>query len=423
MRPRFASGVLFVVLAAVPAAGFDRHDLEPGDTAIGDISLVRTFDEYTMHIARGSSISMSLAKVSGAYKPQPGLYTDDYYPIELVGTSAARVMTLSPLAESKQVRIIVGSAGGGVGAYRLKTSVKPAKLFSMSATSAAPANTLAFAAYPGFDFTVTLKWKGTGPVTLKDAQIAGPPGAPALTSVEDAVPRGASSTQKGFRTTAWGEHTITLDVPPGTLAWSASVKLSGQLPGGTVHDFRTQGPPQPPQVLFPSPGQFPIATVAGELGGPNNCLLSASGANPDGAFLDGGNACQRAPIGPGPAFGRYVLACVDGYVVTIESVQRYPDGGPFGGLVASYEAPIIRSPQGTGWAKLWSLEYADGRPTGWIEDRHFDASGRGHRLVFSRAEYFPNGYCKAFHVTHQPLRSEDGLPDGPVTEYDYAPFR
>src|ERR1043166_2272705 len=139
MRLRFASGVLFVLAAAIPATGFDRHAIEPGDTVLGEIDLGRTYDEYTMRAPRGSTVSLQLSKAGGAYRPIMGLYTEDYLEVPLVGTSASRAMTLSPVGISQRLRIIVGSGGSTIGAYRLKATVKPAKSFTLAGTPASPA--------------------------------------------------------------------------------------------------------------------------------------------------------------------------------------------------------------------------------------------------------------------------------------------
>ena len=87
--------------------------------------------------------------------------------------------------------------------------------------------------------------------------------------------------------------------------------------------------------------------------------------------------------------------------------------------VTRYDAPSIRTPQGSGSATLSDFTYdAQGHPAGWTELRRFAASGRSYELVFSRAEYFSqNGYCKAFRVVARQL------PDGVPRTYDYAPFR
>jgi hypothetical protein len=205
---------------------------------------------------------------------------------------------------------------------------------------------------------------------------------------------------------------VTLDVPAGTIKWSASVTLTGSLPAGTTHDFRTQGVPDQPTVIFPSAGQIPIAVVAGETGGPNDCLLTSTSTTPNSSFVGGGFGCRRDPLEPGECPSRYALSCYDGFYASIESVARDVDG-----RITGYEAPVVRSPQGTGSASLSGFAYdALGRPTGWTEERRFDASGRTHHLVFTGIEYFAGGYVKAYRVVHTG-------PDGIARTYDYAPFR
>ena len=53
MRTRFAPAAALLALVAIPAAGFDREPIQPGDTVTGDILVGRTVDEYTMPAARG----------------------------------------------------------------------------------------------------------------------------------------------------------------------------------------------------------------------------------------------------------------------------------------------------------------------------------------------------------------------------------
>jgi hypothetical protein len=214
---------------------------------------------------------------------------------------------------------------------------------------------------------------------------------------------------------------VKVSVPAGTKRWSVSVRLSGSLPRGTLQDHRATEPPQPPSIRFPSVGRAPLATVEGEDGGPNEALLSATAAAapgvPDATFLDGGagtGGCSRAPRGAESPPDRYLLFCADGFFADVEGVVRDAQG-----RVAQFESPSIRTPQGSGSASLSGFTYdAQGRPTGWTEVRRYDASGRRHELVFSRAEYFSgNGFCKAFRVTHRVL------PDGAARTYDFAPLR
>src|SRR5207245_10215028 len=83
-------------------------------------------------------------------------------------------------------RIIIADPHGGVGGFRLATKLYPLLKFAASGTAATPTPTLVFGAYPGYEATITLKWKGTDPVTLRS--VVGPDGA--VTSA--AAPRATS---------------------------------------------------------------------------------------------------------------------------------------------------------------------------------------------------------------------------------------
>lgn len=418
MRSRFALASAAVVILVASAGAFDRHTIEHGDTVLGEVLVGRTFDEYAIRAARGSFLFISVAKAgSGNLSPALGVYNDDYQGLGLVATGPSSVVTATPTASS-QYRIIVGGTGSSVGSYRMRVALKPATKFALAGSPATPSSSLTFGAYPDYGATVSIRWKGAAPVTL--ASLTGPDGA-VLTSATPPRTTKSSSSQGGFRTTTIGDHVLLLDVPDGTVKWSATVQLSGKLPRGATHDYRSDALPEPDTVTFPSVGRSPVVAVAGESGGPNECILSAAGAQPDASFLDGGagtGGCSRAPREQGDLPTKYLLFCVDGFFADVTGVERYATG-PWQGWIRSYEAPSIRTPQGSGSATLTDFTYdAAGRPTGWTERRRFDATGRTHELVFSNAEYFSgSAYCKAFRV------SERLLPDGAARIYDYAPFR
>ncbi len=418
MRSRFALASAALVILAASAGAFDRHTIEHGDTVLGEVTVGRTFDEYTIRAARGSFLSVSVGKGGGGnLSPALGVYTDDYQGLGLLATGPTSVLVASPTASS-QYRIIVGGTGSTVGAYRMRVALKPAKSFALAGNTVSPEKTLTFGAYPGFDATISVRWKGASPVTV--ASVTGPDGA-AVTSTAAPRTTRSSSTQDGFRATSVGDHVVVLDVPDGTVKWSATVKLSGALPRGATHDYRSAVLPDPDAVAFPSAGRTPIVAIVGESGGPNECILSSAGAQPDASFLDGGagtGGCSRAPREPGEFPTKYLLFCVDGFFAELTGVERYASG-PWQGLIEGYEAPSIRTPQGSGSATLSGFAYdATGRPTGWTEVRRYDATGRAHELVFSNAEYFSgSGFCKAFRVAARLL------PNGVSRTYDYAPFR
>lgn len=413
MRPRFALALAAPVILVSAAEAFERHELHSGDTALGTLLVARAFNEYTIVAARGSTVSAAITKNgAGSYVPALGFYDDDYAGFPAFQTGPASVRTLPTL--SAQYRILVGSQGGTVGGYKVKTSIRPGLKFAMAATAAAPVSTLTFGAYADFDATITIKWKGPAPVTL--VSVTGPGGG-ALTSTDTATSTASTFRQGGYHATAVGDYVVTVDAPSGTVKWSATVQLSGRLPRGTSYDFRPKAPPETPTVQFPTFGRSPIVTIAGEFGGPNEILLSAVGSVPDASFLDGGagsGGCARAPRDQGVPPTKYLLYCTDGFFADVVGVER--DGA---GLVTGFDAPSMRTPGGSGSATLSNITHdAQGRATGWTEIRRFDASGRAHELVFSGAQYFASsGGCKAFRVV------ERLLPDGVPRTYDYAPLK
>src|SRR5262249_49783656 len=149
--------------------------------------------------------------------------------------------------------------------------------------------------------TVSLRWKGTVPVTLHDGTIAAPDGAAALTSTDAVATGHSSSSQGGFTTTTFGDYTLTLDVPDGTTSWTATVKLAGRLPAGTTRAFRAAAPYEPPALVFPQLDVVPAIVVVGEVGGPNDVLLTAEGASPTLRAIGGGRRCGAYPLEPGDA--------------------------------------------------------------------------------------------------------------------------
>jgi hypothetical protein len=421
MRSRFAlalagSAILALCASAILASAvgaFERHELQPGDSALGTLLVPGTFNEFTMVAARGSSLTVSMTKSgAGSLVPALGIYNDDYASVPAIptGTSAA----IAPQVPSGQYRILVGGQRGTVGGYKLRAALVPALKFAGTATAAAPVSTFTFGSYPGFDATVTIRWKGPAPVTL--VSITGPDGA-ALTSAAAPKTTASAFQQGGYRATAIGDHVVTVDAPNGTVKWSVTVQLSGRLPHGTSHDFRATSPPEVATVEFPTFGRSPIVRIAGERGGPNDIVLSATGSVPDAAFLDGGagsGGCSRVPRDAGTPPTTYILYCTDGFFADVVDVVR-DDAG----LVTSFDAPSMRTPAGSGTSRLSNITHdAAGRTTGWTEIRRFDASGRSYELVFSGAQYFTsNGGCKAFRVV------ERLLPDGLPRTYDYAPLR
>jgi len=413
MRSRFALALAASAILVSTAGAFERHELLPGDSARGTLLVAGTYNEFTMVAARGSWMSLSLAKDgAGSFVPALGIYNDDYAGVPSIPTGPSSAV--APQLPSGQYRILVGGQRGTVGGYKLRASLQPAMKFVAAATEAAPVSTLTFGAYPDFDATVTIKWKGPAPVTL--VSVTGPDGA-ALTSA--ATPKTTASTfqQGGYRATAIGDHVVTVDAPSGTVKWSVTVQLSGRLPRGTSRDFRVTSTPVAATVEFPSFGRSPIVRIAGERGGPNDIVLFATGSVPDAAFLDGGagsGGCSRAPRDSGVPPTTYILYCTDGFFADVVDVVR-DDAG----LITSFAAPSMRSPAGSGSSTLSSITHdAAGHATGWTEIRRFDASGRSYELVVSGAQYFAsNGGCKAFRVV------ERLLPDGAPTTYDYAPLR
>jgi hypothetical protein len=420
MRPRFAPAALLLVLATASAPAFDRNDVQSGDVVVGDILAPFTFDEFTIQAARGSYLTVVAAGVAPRpINPQLGIFNDDYAALSLIGSGPASLGSAEPLA-SARYRVIVGGLGGTVGAYRLKATLKPATRFTYAGGAGAATPQLTFGAYAGFDATVSVAWKGKTPLTL--TSVVGPDGG-VVTGA--AAPRATRTTftQRGFHASATGDYVATLAVPSDAVRWTATVQLAGRLPAGAKYDFRTAAEPERPTIAFPSGGRFPIVAVVGELGGPNDCPLSSVGSAPDAAFLDGGGGaggCARSATDAAQPPTSYLLGCNDGFAAYASDVERYVDG-PWSGYVKAFVARTVRSPQGSGSATLSDFTYdAFGRPTGWTELRHFDASGRDHLLTISDAAYFGNGACKAFRVTESLM-----VAGAPAYTHvaNYSPFR
>ena len=118
MRSRFAPAVLVLALVAIPARAFERNELLPGDTAVGDILLSGTFDEFPMACARGSYLTLTIGKSgAGGYQPSFGLYNDEYASVPVIGVGPTSVRSESTLA-SGRYRILVAARTGSVGALQ-----------------------------------------------------------------------------------------------------------------------------------------------------------------------------------------------------------------------------------------------------------------------------------------------------------------
>jgi len=419
MRLGFVLAALLSVLATSGATAFDRNPIASGDVVYGDILQPYTLDEFPLPAVYGSMLSLTVnGAAPRAIKPTLGVYDDNYATVAMIGTSPTSAKSAGGLATGVY-RLIVGGVGASVGAYRLKASLKPTTKFTFGGGKGAANPQLQFGAFAGYDATISVQWKGASPVTL--TSVVGPGAAPVIGAGTPKTSKNSFS-QSGFHAALPGDYLATLAVPADAVRWSATVTLSGKMPAGVTRDFRSTGAPGRPTVAFPTFGRFPVVIVVGEVGGPNGCLLSSAGSSPDGAFLDGGagsGGCASSIADANDPPTKYELGCNDGFLAEVESVERYSDG-PWAGKLKSFVAPTLLSPQGSGSATLTDFTYdAAGRPTGWTETRHFDASGRDHRLVVSNAEYFANGICKGFRVAESLLVG--GVPETPFVA-DYAPF-
>jgi hypothetical protein len=428
MRTRFAATALAAVCltATSVSQAFEREPIQPGDTVLAELRTPFSFVEFPVDLAQGSYLTFG---VTGAPRPILGMFDYTYTTnanglstVPLVPVSATAVRTAFGVG-SATYRLVVGVDKGWVGPFKLKTSVKPTLRFTKTGTGASASGepVVGFGAYPGFTATVSVKWKGPEPITL--ASLTGPDGTE-LSSPDAPRTTSKSLVQGGFQITSLGDHRATFTIPASVTSYTATVQLAGRLPPPTTHDLRRPPALDRATITFPTPGFQPVASVADEVGGPNEIILATTGPLPNATFLHGGagtGACGRVQTGT----DEYLIFCYSGYSARIENVVRYTDG-PWKDLIRSYEASEVRTPQGTGWATLSDFEYdAARRPVAWTEIRRFDATGRAHRLVFSRGQYgiwdseshvVLQNACAGFRVVHTP-------PDGVERTYDYGPFR
>lgn len=429
MRLLVPAALLVLVLAS-GAAAFDRYHAESGDTYMADALSPGATDEYVYDVARGTIVSISAAGIApGTWRPSIGIFGDDYLnltsQLAFLGRGGARNVKLKStrsMPTSGRMRVLAQAGNLSIGAYRLRVTLKPSKKFVMVGTAdqANPPTSLLFGAYPGYEATVQIRWKGTGPVTL--TSFTGPDGE-VLTSQAAPKAKGRSFTQSGYVITALGDHGAAVDVPAGTTTWSVTVRLKGQLAKGGTQDVRVVGTPQPDTIRFGRVAGAPAVAIVGERGGPNELALTATRLNfqsgargvPTGFAFDptehGSAAGFSSQLELGDLPTSYQIRAGSGLLADVVAVQYDQNLD-----VASYEVPLVRTPRGSGSARLFGFTYdAAGDTTGWIEERTYHATGNTHTLAISGIERFPNRAMKAYHVVHT-------APGGTQRGYDFVAF-
>ncbi len=441
MRRRVPSLAALLALAG-GAVAFDRYEALPGETFLADTTAPGDVDEYVLELPRDCRVTIAAAGTApGDWRPALGFFSNGYAnlsgqlgfvaPPGAVSGRKATLRSSRGVPETGRYRVIVqaGDLGGAanaftIGAYRAKVSAIPSRRFTLRVK---PNDTerpteVDFAAFPGFEASVQVRWRGPEAVTL--LSVTDPDGVE-LTASKPLRSGRAFLKQAGLTTTALGEYRVALDVPTTTVRWNVVVRLRGRLPRGTQRDVRVEGVPRQPTVRLGVLVTTPAVAIVGERGGANDMALSSARFD-DGeggvfgipaAFGFDAAAHGRFPAvatrdGPGDPPTAYRLAGRNGLLAQIENVVYDAQGVD----ILSYDAPLVRGPRGAGSARLEAFTYDDdGNAVGWTETRTFDGSGRVHVLVVSRVERFSNGALKAYRVRHID-------PDGRERDYDFAPF-
>lgn len=420
MRRLVALAILLSVPSVVDGAAVNRFEMRHRDTYFSEILKPGEFDEYLIELVRGTRGAFSFRRSGdGNFRPAAGLLTNDFtrqIPRLPLGTMG--IQTAGVPAHAVH-RLLVQGADGTVGGYRVRATLRPERRFLLAAkaTDTEPATMLHFGAFEGYTFSVALKWKGTGPVTL-DPIVDGD--GTELASPEAPKEGKTSFKQGGFVVPVTTDYFATLQVPAGVKKWTLTVKLKGRLPTGAVHDVRGQVPRAADTVFMVTGRAHPMVQIVGEPGGPNDFGLFALDGLPNTEFADErAGRLFRTPLEAGADPTRYELRSLNGFVAFIESVVRDLDGE-----ITSFDAPVLRSPGGSGSSSITGITYEDEplmpgtprTPAGWTEVRHYNATGRTHTLVYSNIERFPNTAIKTYEVEHT-------APDGTKRSYQFAPFR
>lgn len=414
-RRLLAPAVVAALAASAPGGATDVTRIAPGDTVLGDVLAPGEIDVYDFDAPAGSVVTLDVRNVPPAgWRPSLGVATAGYERfLGLAGVAPTKAQT-ELLTASGAHRLVVGSSEGTTGGYKIRLTVAPGRTFAASGTGASPTGSLQFGAPEGAEVTVELRWRGPAPVTL--AALVGPEGE--LTSDDAPTTKRTSSRQGGFLTTALGDHTLTVDVPAGTQSWTATARVkSPRPPRGAVHDLRADGTPPARTVEILNVADTPAVRVLGERGGPNDLLLRSTGFHVNGVVLDSRNGgCGAVAFEPEGAPASYRFRCTAGFSADIRGVVREGD------LVRSFDAVLVRSPNGSGSVAFEGIEYdAQDRPVAWTEIRSFDASGNVHILEVRDVARRPaDAVIVGYTVTHR-LRRGDG--DLLLGVHDYAPLR
>lgn len=399
--------------------GVVEHDtIASGDTVLGDLLAPGDVDVYDFDAPRGATV------VLAATPAPPGRWTastigvlDFGYTRALaaIGTGPTTVRT-EPLSASGTWHLAVGTGDARLGGYRVRLTVVPARTFATGGTGDGAAAPFTIGAPAGAELTVKLRWRGALPVTLDpDAGISGP--GSVLVASAPPKSRKSSSTQSGFRTAASGDHVVRFAVPAGTTSWTAKVSVKPPRPArGTTRDLRAAGPPAPHTLTLVDARDFVAIRVADEDGGPNDVALlptspqaGQGSVHPAAIGIDGrGTSCTAFGLDRATPPGTYRFVCASGSIAEMRDVVRS------GERIVAFDAPIVRSPAGTGRTSVAGVTYdAALRPVAWTETRTFDATGHVHVLAVSGVTRRADGAIIGYTVVHTD-------PAGNERTYSYA---
>jgi hypothetical protein len=387
--------------------------IEAGDTVLGDVLAPGEVDIYEFQAPAGSVATLDVRNAPPAgWRPNLGIWTGGFERnFALYGVTATKIQT-EVLTASGTYKMLLG-AGDTTGGYRVRLTIAPGRIFTASGVGNTTPGRLQFGAAADSELTLALKWRGPSPVTL--ATFEGPAGP--VTSSQPVVTRAKSSTQGGFIASALGDYVATFDVPAGTQSWSATARVKPPSPArGVVHDVRTEGVPAARTVSVLNASDAVVATIVGERGGPNDLLLRPTGFHVNGLVADPRNGgCGALGLEPAGAPLAYRFRCLAGWYAEIGDVVRE------GGLVTSFAAPVVRSPNGSGSTRFDAITYdAQARPVSWTETRSFDASGNVHILQVADVTRRSDGVVVSYELTHKLRRGQDEVVLG---VHGYAPFR
>ncbi len=384
------------------------HEITAGDTVYGTIRNRNEPHGIAVFLPRGAKFRATrkptrgsfLSRLTGWVVP-PGSYGPGGWRYVTAATVFApgytyirtRMPGLNPVsivAKAKQsgVHHLVHWGIQSAGSYRLRTRVTPARKVVVRGRPSevdSPRDVF-FGAYPGYDVSVKLTWRGG---TAAIAEFTAPSGQE-MTSAVPPKTRGKSIRLRGFTTTEAGDHRIALDLDENVKSWKVQVQLRGRPPEGSTIDARLTGGGSLGGWNDPSLLEFDehcgiMRAVLRDTDGAPNALcfeLQESGAFEVGLDTHrGARESETLDLPDDPSgWARTVVLPRHGEIL-VHTLTLDAAGRPFA-FVAEIDSPLVGSGRVVVSDIVYESQEAAAPRTSWTEVRTFSATGESHSLTF-----------------------------------------